>query len=394
MRYAIPLAAMLLATGFQPASAQRARAKALDAKLKEIDAKLKELERLKAELQQLRAQLQQVPAAKKVDWASKIKFNGYFQARGAAREWTGANDDFWLRRMYVNMIITPNDRTMGVISWTRIGPDPLTTGLGAQTNTDWAMAFVDYKWNKEWMTRVGQAPDWFGLETAQGSSKRIALERAAILEGGPTLGSPMGLYFAGPWDEGIWLVRNPQHPNEPQAIFGYFSGNFRGRDNDSGKDVSIDLKWKPAWGEYGLSWLKGKYADSAGGALTPLNDRNATLGYIRWAPSNLPLAIQAEYVDGKLFGNDIDGGYAQLEYKVSPQGTAFVKAEEFDPNDANPHDSWRALHVGYSHWLDSNNELTLQYSWAYNQSGQVAAPPLRPGPGRRDQLGFQWQLGF
>jgi len=280
---------------------------------------------------------------------------------------------------------------MGVISWTRIGPDPLTTALGSQTNTDWAMAFVDYKCNQTWTTRVGQAPDWFGLETAQGSSKRMSLERAAVLEGGPTLATPMGLYFAGPWDEGVWLIRNPQKAGEPQAILGYFSGNFRARDTDTSKDVSLDLKWKKPWGEYGLSWLDGKFATA--GALVPLNDRNAKLAYVRWDPQSSAFALQAEYVDGKLFGNSINGAYAQLEYKMTPQGTAFVKAEEYDPNDANASDSYRALHVGYQHRLDANNALTLQYTVGYNQAGQVAAPPLRPGPGRDDQLGLQWQLG-
>ncbi len=358
-----------------PAIAQQT-AQDIDAKLQELDAKMQEMEELKQDLEALRGELEAAPAPAKPSWADRVSINGYFQTRYTARDWPNAQDDFSLRRMYINMIIKANERTNAVISWTRIGPDPIAT-----SSTDWCNVFVDYKLSDLWTTRIGQAPDWFGLETMQGSSARMALERARVLEAGllADAGAPTqtpGLYFAGPWDRGIWFIRNPRG-NEPQAIFGVMNGQFRGNDANTNKTVSVDLKWNRPWGQFGASWLDGEFTGAA------TNDRNALLGYARWDPPDTRWALQGEYVEGEIWSNDIDGWYAQAEYAgATPGGTAFLKCEEFDPDDATAGDTYDAWHLGYAQWLDQNNEVTLQYTDA------------EVGTAGRDEVGLQWQFGF
>lgn len=379
MKYVLLVVVTLGLVAIPPLAAQP-NAQNVDAKLKEIDSKIGELQELKDDLEKLRDDLTGAPGEKKPGWEDKVKINGYFQSRYIHRDW--GQDEFLLRRMYINLIVTPNDRTKAVITWARIGPDPM--GL---TNVDWANVFVDYKIDDQFTVRAGQGPDWFGLETAQGSGSRLALARAAVLEGGQ--GKPLGMYFAGPWDRGAWLVRNPTSDDwwDPQVIFGVMNGQFRATDKNSNKTLSVDLKWKPSWGEFGASWLDGWWTNDVGlPGVTGTTRRSAVLGYARWDPDWCRFAVQGEYLDGKLLGNNVDGWYTQLEYDPAPDGTAFVKYEQYDPAHGVPANQYDAWHVGYAHWLDGNNELTLQYTSGENR--QVA------GSTSRDELALQWQLGF
>ncbi len=319
-------------------------------------------------------------------WAERVSINGYFQARYEALKWANAQDDFGLRRMYINMMVDANERTKAVITWTRIGPDPALT-----SSTDWANIFVDYMINDQWTARIGQGPDWFGLETMQGSSARMALERAAVLEGGYGA-RPLGLYFAGPWDRGVWFVRKPDG-NEPMAILGIWNGQFRAGDQNTNKTISVDLKWHRPWGEFGASWMDGEWTNDdylgrplGGQPLGTTQDRSAMLGYVRWAPPNSDWAFQSECVEGELFGNDIDGYYAQLERSgLTEGGTGFVKVEQYDPDTATANNAYEAVHVGYSQWLDQNNELTIQYT-----DGELKGASDES----RDKIAVQWQFGF
>jgi hypothetical protein len=380
LKYVLLAVVVLGLTAVHPLVAQQT-AQDIDAKLKQIDAKIDELEQLKTDLEGLRDDLKAGPPEAKPGWEDKVKINGYVQQRYIYRDW--GEDEFWFRRMYINLIVTPNDRTTAVVTWARIGPDP--QGL---TNTDWANVFVDYKINDSLTARVGQGPDWFGLETAQSSGSRLAMERAAVLEGGQ--GKPLGLYFAGPWDRGVWLVRNATSDEwwEPQAIFGVINGQFRATEKDNNKTISLDLKWKPEWGEFGASWLNGWWTNDLGLPFAAgTTQRSALLGYVRWDPDWCKFAVQGEYVDGKLLGSDIDGWYAQLEYDPVPDGTAFVKYEKFDPAHGVPANHYDAWHFGYAHSLDKSNKLTVQYSAGDNR--QAA-----PGTTSRDELAVQWQFGF
>ena len=294
-------------------------------------------------------------------WAERVSINGYFQTRYEAMD--VGEDGFTLPRMYINLMVDANERTKAVITWTRLGG-------GVQTNTDWANIFVDYAINDQWTVRAGQAPCWFGLECWQGSSARMALERALVVGAGG-----VGVYAAGPWDRGVWFIRKPAG-NEPMAVVGVSNGEYRGLEQENSKNVSIDLKCDRDWGTFGASWLNGKIG--AAGV-----DRDALAGYVRWAPAACDWAVQFEYVEGELLGNDIDGYYAQLERSgLTEGGTAFVKVEQYDPDTATANNAYEATILGYAQWLDANNEITVQYTDA--EWGSMGC----------DQAGIQWQFGF
>ena len=308
------------------------------------------------------------------NWADRISLNGYFQTRYEARDF--GTDEFVLRRLYVTAVVKANERTTGVITWTRIGPD-----VQGQSNTDWANIFVDYAVNDQWTARIGQAGTWLGLECWEGSAGRLALERAAFLAGAYG-NAPLGMYYAGPWDEGIWLRRNPSG-SEPMAIFGVCNGQFRDADATHNKNVSVDLKWNPDWGQFGVSWMDGELSGPPG---PPVSNRSALLGYVRWSPPDSALGFQAEYMQGELLGSDIDGWYGQVSYTgLTEGGTAFVKYEEYDPNTGSSGNEYDALHLGYAQHLDANNKVTVQYTNGENKAG---CPPTA------DQIAAQWQMGF
>ncbi len=165
------------------------------------------------------------------------------------------------------------------------------------------------------------------------------------------------------------------------VVLGVCNGQFRGPDATHNKNVSVDLKWNPDWGQFGISWLDGKLTNPP-----TTRDRSALLGYVRWSPPDSALGFQAEYMQGELLGRDIDGWYGQVSYTgLTEGGTAFVKYEEYDPDTAAPFE-YDAVHVGYAQHLDANNKVTVQYT-----NGQHKAPIPDESA---NQIAAQWQMAF
>ncbi len=381
MKYVLPVAVIAALLMVYPVVAQGTEAD-INAKIEAIDAKLAELEELKAELEKLRDDIREAaPAEKKPSWTDKVKIGGYFQTRYLYRDY--AKDHFFFKQMYLNLDVTPNDRTKARIQWARVGPDPI-----ASSSTDWGDVWAQYEWCDGWSTRVGQCNNWLGLEMNQSSSQRAALERAAVLQGGA--GRPLGLQFGGLYDRGIWVIHTPRpeaSPWEPDAVIGVENGQFRAADKDNTKNVVIRLNWDQDWGQFGTTWLDGTWTNDMGLTGVPTTStREALMGHVRWDPPDSQWAVQGEYVDGELFGNDIEGWYAQLEFDPTAKGTAFVKYEQYDPALGVAGNHWDAWNVGYAHWLDSNNEVTVQ--WTDGRNRMDTAHPSR------DELAVQWQFGF
>ncbi len=328
------------------------------------------------------------------NWADRISIDGYLQMRYEDRDMgrssgsrpadngrDGEHDGFYLPRLHVSLRADVNERTKAVMTWSRLGD----TSSRPQWTTDWTDIYLDYAASDKWTVRIGQAPNWFGLEGAQDSSQRVSLERAAFLTRIPELGGPdwkNGVYHAGRWDRGVWFIRNRKSTGGPQAILGLTNGSYRDVENNSNKALSVDLKWERPWGQYGVSWLDSKTSFS------PDRDRSALLGYVRLARPDQRWAAQAEYMDGKLHGDDVAGWYGQLEYRLTKNPTwAFVKLEEFNPEgDA----KYEALHLGLTKQLDENNELTLQWTDADCDYRRRGSDKTR----NKDLIGLQWQMIF
>ncbi len=324
------------------------------------------------------------------NWADRISIDGYLQVRyedfdfddesnssaaGAVQpadsDW-GRYDGFTLPRLHINMRADVNERTKAVVTWSRV--DNRRSGRPMWT-TDWTNIYLDYAPSDDWSVRIGQAPNWFGLEGAQDSSDRMALERAAFLTTVPD--GPSSIYKYGRWDRGVWFIRNRRSTGGPQAILGLTNGNYRDVEDNSHKTMTVDLKWERPWGQYGVSWLNGKMRSSKG-------DKKALLGYVRFAPPNQRWAVQAEYMDGKRWSSDLKGWYGQFEYQLTQNPTwAFLKLEDYERGDWMEYD---AVHLGLTKQLDENNELTLQFS-----DGDL----MEEGhSSNRDEIGLQWQMIF
>ena len=299
--------------------------------------------------------------------SDKLIITGYSQMRYDGGDQLGPNDDpedFTLRRAYINVIANPNERCMFVLTLGTFDPNPPN-----HTSDDIFVynLFMDYGITETYSVRFGQAPTYFGLEAWQGSNERVALERAAILEGGP---NALGFYYAGAPDRGLWVKRAGEG-NSPDAYFGVCNGQGMNADYDSNKNYSIDLKWNRDWGLFGVSWFDGTFgvyhpAVPPAAAWWEDTDRSAIDAYVKYRSGDWDL--QAEYADGKLLGADRDGWYIQIcQVKEGRNWMPYLKYEDYNADfptmPGAPADiDYDALHGGVAWQVDGHNELTVQVS--------------------------------
>ncbi len=313
-------------------------------------------------------------------WYDRVCMFGYFQFR--YEDVDNGDDQFDFRRMFLTLKGDVDDRTTGIITLSRVGPD--------DPNIDLYNAFIDYKLSDRYAIQAGQVPTWFGLEAWEGSSVRLPFERAKVLEAG------RGFYFAGASDRGVWLRRNPADQNEPLAVLGVWNGQFREDDANNDKNISLDVKFDRDWGQFGASWFDGSYvapetlAMFAGAGADPMAaqefDRNAWDVYLRKFAE--PWGVQAEYADGKVVGADIDGWYAQGMYDFQDdKNVGYARYQEFGAESG---DNWRdydAVTVGVRHKVYESGYITLEYTdgdWENNAGTGTS----------EDMLGVQWQYNY
>jgi hypothetical protein len=313
-------------------------------------------------------------------WYDRICMFGYFQFRYVDTEGDAMNDQFDFPRMFLTLKGDVDERTTGIITLSRVGPD--------DPNIDVYNAFVDYQLSDRYRIQAGQVPTWFGLEAWEGSSVRLPFERAKILQAGP------GFWFAGAADRGVWLRRNPEG-QEPLAILGVWNGQFRSDDANDDKNVSLDIKFDRDWGQFGASWFDGSYV--ADGIET---DRNAVDLYVRKFAN--PWGFQAEWADGELLGADRDGWYAQGMWDFQDGNIAFARYEEYcaEPNVivaaqdgiAAPRAEYDAFTIGVQHKVHDSSFVTLQYTDGdWERRGEVDGVI---GNRSEDLLGIQWQYNY
>lgn len=362
----------------------------------EVKALQEQVQKLQDQLKQVMDRLQQVeakpaeeakPAAAKPNWSDKLKMMGYFQARYENRRRTmaafppgvwppaatpEATDEFLIRRMYFGAIATPNDRTTAMV---------LFRHLSFAGGVDIEAMYVDYKLDDQWSVEFGRVYNKFGWDAWESSSRRVPFDRFAGLEGYRP-GGIRGLYFQGPTDHGVYLSRKPLPTAsiwEPTVHVGLLNGNFIGAENNNGKGVEVALRWTDRNGWYwGAGYVDGSFTETVNNA--PQKTDRTMLGlYLRRDPK--PWGLQAEYIDGELFGFDVNGGYGQLSYAIKDK-TPFVRVESYDPSKGVAGDRFKAVRAGCTWQLDKTNELTLEYMWAERGDTPVG------------QIGLQWQAGL
>ncbi|MGD9496994.1 MAG: porin [Armatimonadota bacterium] len=313
-------------------------------------------------------------------WYDRMCISGYFRVRYMDTDSASESDQFDLRDLYLTVQGDIDKRSRGIITLSRVGPgDP---------NIDLYNLFVDYKIDDQYRVQIGQVPTWFGLEAWEGSSVRLAFERAKILEAGT------GFFWAGAPDRGVWFRRmpSPDNPYEPMVILGVSNGQFRADDKNDDKNFDLHLKWQQPWGLCGLSFLDGTYVDAA----DTETDRSAWDAYVRVVPNSLagPVGLQFEFVDGELLGADRDGWYGQAIYDLgNTKDTAYLRYEEFNA-DVNPANSasFEGWTLGFSHRVYDSSRITVEYrDGDWERTGTVDGAS---GDASEDWFGVQWQYGF
>lgn len=313
------------------------------------------------------------PAAAKPNWSDKMVINGYMQSQYL--DLANADDQFTLRRMYLNILANVSPKSSAVVQFERLTKASEIAEQGITLSS----CFIDYKFNNTWDVMMGQVPTSWGWDEAESSSRRLTLERFAATEGfGGFQGRPaiLGFWFGGPWDRGFYITRKAKGP-EPTVIFGVTNGNFRTSDNNQNKPYEVDLKWQRGLNYYGASWFDGTYTSPTTNVTTIR--RGYDLSYHR---DPCPWGFQGEYLHGKLFDKDMNGWYGQVAYNKGSKGTPYVRYEQYDQNQAAVGDTYIALHAGVAYQLDKWNKLTLQLTDA------------SVGCTNMDYTGFQWQIGF
>jgi len=337
------------------------------------------LDRLKA-LEAAKAAAPAAPAAKPAPkWYDNIRLMGYWQARYEDRRevypaGTPATDEFLIRRMYFGAIAKPNDRTTAVL---------LFRHLSFAAGVDIEAMYVDYKLADQWNVEFGRVYNKFGWDAWESSSKRLPFDRFAGLEGYRN-GGIRGLYFQGPTDHGIYITRKPTPTSsiwEPTVHVGLVNDNFIGAENNSNKGYEVALRWNDRQSlQWGAGYVNGTFTENVGTPPVATSTDRRMLGlYVHRDPK--PWGFQAEYIDGELFGSDVNGWYGQLAYGAK-SATPFVRYERFEPTEGTPGDLFKAVRAGCAWQIDKNNEITLEYMWA--ERGDVPV----------GQLGVQWQTGL
>lgn len=314
------------------------------------------------------AQAEEEAAAEPKAWYDNIRVNGYFQTRFEARSYPDGYsdfDEFTVRRLYINVIAPFDNKTTAVVTWAGVGPE-----FREGANSDWANIFVDHRVAPEWNIRIGQAPTHFGIDTCESATCLFTPERWAAGEGKPGLGLH-GLYFAGPWDRGLWVMYDtrprpnvmvPSADNTGVRVVGsVHNGQFRDTDKDSDKNVSLDVTYFDEWGQAGVSWLDGTY--TTGGGVT--DDRDAWNLNFRVYPGAFVrnVGFQGEWLDGKWLGTDRRGWYGQASYHLPDRPSiAYTRYQQFDPDTSVSDNKYKALQLGYKHEVTPLDEITVEYS--------------------------------
>jgi hypothetical protein len=386
--WVVVLVALLLAMA--GAAHADAATDALKATVESLQKQLTDaLNRLKAlEAAQTAAKPAVEPAERKPQWYDKVKLTGYWQARYEDRKnavgnfppgtWpptpTEATDEFLIRRMYFGAIATPNDRTTAVL---------LFRHLSFAAGVDIEAMYVDYKLADQWNVEFGRVYNKFGWDAWESSSKRLPFDRFAGLEGYRN-GGVRGLYFQGPSDHGLYLTHKPGASSsiwEPTVHVGVLNGNFLGAENNTGETYEVDLRWNDRKGwQWGTGFLSGDFTENVGTpAVATTTDRRMFGLYLHRDPK--PWGVQAEWIDGELFGYDVRGWYGQFAYAVK-DATPYCRYERYEPTEGVPGDTWEAVRLGCAWQLDKNNEVTFEYMWG--ERGDVDT----------GQWGVQWQTGL
>jgi hypothetical protein len=348
---------------------------------------------IKTQAQDAAQIVQSGQAPPKLKWTDTLKVGGYGQARWQFYPNAAAgkkDNEFLVRRARTVFDFTPTKRAE-VYLQTDVGQGKV------EVRDAWAQYTVGA--NMASRFRMGQQKVPFGYETPQSSGSRLPLERNWLTRNEIPGERDTGLvyYWTQPADKELFdfAKKNEWAPGDYGTIaVGAFNGEGQNVDEvNSSKHLSIRYA-KPFWlgkdryAEAGASYYTGKYVSAA--ASKEFTDNMLGVHFFL-APH--PLGLQAEYYNGKTEGDDLTGWYAVGMWRTHPQGTFFLRYDDYNgPKKGNglkngnpiPWNRHRTG-IGYAYMLDDKTELTLEYD--------LEKLDAAPG-GHNDQLGLQMQVSY
>jgi hypothetical protein len=231
-----------------------------------------------------------------------------------------------------------------------------STRSGAAASVNTRDAYLEYD-NTGFYARMGQQKIPYGYEVfREGDEVRPALERARVF----------GVLFPDERDLGFTVASVPKSARSPVVSLGVVNGDGINKiDGDKQKSVAANII-VPLGSHHvlGGSVYTGATTATVGGKLIS-QVKNA---YGVEHRLNLGrLSTQAEYLWGRAFGADVNGGYGQIGYNTGQRGNLFVRYDVFDPHDNAPRDYWARTSIGWYKDFTRQFRLTGEYDLVTNR---------------------------
>lgn len=352
----------------------------------------KELDALKQRIQVLEEELakskKQPPAAApapagppeslKARNGSRFQIGGYAEVRvtnlgsQAGDRVPNGDLDFQITRFRPRLTYLMDDHflaTVQINATTRLNPNRIASGEGpiAQGSFQARDAFVEYH-NDGYYLRAGQQKIPYGYDVFRyGDEVRETLERARVF----------AILF--PDERDIGVVAGTQSAKNPRAAsiaVGVVNGDGINRpDNDDNKSVSVN-GLVPIGPHHvaGASFYTGTTSHGISRNVgTPPVTRSLVKGQVKKAygvehrMNYGRFSTQAEYLWGRAFGADVNGGYGLARYNTGKVGNFFLRHDIFDPDEDAGHDYWRRTSLGWFKDFTRQFRLTAEYDFVTNK---------------------------
>lgn len=355
----VPLIVLLAVLGAGALVAPAVRADD-EAVRQEIEALKKRIEALEQQL----AQSKKAPAAApsveadalKARNGSRVQISGYTEIRftnigSAAGDRTANNaTDFQVARFRPRINYLMDNHFLASLQLNA------STRSGAAASVNTRDAYLEYD-NKGYYLRAGQQKIPYGYEVfREGDEPRPALERARVFS----------LLFPDERDIGFTLANVPKNARTPTIALGVVNGDGINR-SDADKPKSVAGNAILPLGRHnvvGGSFYTGTTTTTVGGNTV---SRVKRAYGVEHRLNSGRLSTQLEYLWGRAFGADVNGGLGQIAYNTGQVGNFFVRHDLFDPNEDAPKDYWKRTGIGWYKDFTRQFRLTGEYDFVTNR---------------------------
>lgn len=329
-----------------------------------IQQEIEELKKRIEILEQSLAASKQAPGTKPVPEAqtvsakngSRVQLSGFVESRftnvGSSTGDRTANNvtDFQITRFRPRFIYLMDPHFQAALQLNA------STRSGAAASVNTRDAYLEYD-NTGFYARMGQQKIPFGYEVfREGDEPRPALERARVF----------GVLFPDERDIGFTVANVPKNSRTPAVSLGVVNGDGINRiDGDKQKSFAANaIVPLGSHNVIGGSVYTGTTTATAGGKLVSQVKRAYGVEH---RLNSGRLSTQIEYLWGRAFGTDLNGGLGQIAYNTGQRGNLFVRQDVFDPSENAPNDHWSRTSIGWFKDFTRQFRLTGEYDLVTNR---------------------------